>query len=369
MEFIDLKKQKAQIDKKLMVSIEKVLDQGSYILGPEITDLEKELSLFSSSKFCLTVASGTDALLMSLMALDVRPGDEIITTPFTWISTVEVIKLLGAKPVYCDIDLATFNLDPDSIKKNITNKTKGIIPVSLFGQCADFDGINNIANEEGLFVIEDAAQSFGAIYKSKRSCSLTTIGCTSFFPSKPLGCYGDGGACFTDNELLYERLKAVRVHGATSKNNFEYVGINGRMDTLQAAILLLKLEIFEKEIKLRNQKADIYQELFDSYNNISHDVIVKPPYISEDTTSVYAQYTLLADNRDEILQRLKRNSIPYAIHYEKLAFEHKAFSTDYTPKVPAAEYAKSRVFSIPMHPYLEFEDQKEIVDCIFNTKK
>ena len=366
MQFIDLQKQQKEIRSDLLDSITKVLDRGSYILGPEVETLEQELASFTSSNYCLTTASGTDSLLMSLMALDIKAGDEVITTPFTWISTVEVIRLLGAEPVYCDIEASTFNLDPQKLEKLITNKTKAIIPVSLFGQCADYDRINDIAKVQNISVIEDGAQSFGATYKDKLSCSLTHIGCTSFFPSKPLGCYGDGGAIFTDDESVYEKLKAIRVHGASSKNNFDLVGINGRMDSIQAAILLVKLKIFKKEIQLRAEIAGRYNQLIKAMqHNVDEKLNIKTPYIDSHNTSVYAQYTIITDNRESILNRFKERQIPYAIHYEKLAFEHDAYKIDIVPDTPVAESLKSKVFSIPMHPYLAPEQQQQIVESIF----
>ena len=366
MEFIDLKKQQKKIRSNLIKSIDKILDEGDYILGSEVTKLEKKLSSFCSVDYCLTVSTGTDALLMSLMALDLKPGDEVITTPFTWISTVEVIKFLGAVPVYCDIESDTFNIDPDTITENLSSKTKAIIPVSLFGQCADFDEINKIAHEEGIPVIEDGAQSFGANYKNKKSCSLSTIGCTSFFPSKPLGCYGDGGACFTNDEEIYEKLKAIRVHGATSKNNFDFVGLNGRFDTIQAAILLVKLNEFDKEIELRQEKANFYENLIKKHleeDGEENGIIF--PLIKSYNKSVFAQYTIKAKNRELILQRLKEKKIPFAIHYEKLAYEHNAYRIKNNISLPVAESVKKQVFSIPMHPYLEEADQVRVINAIF----
>lgn len=367
MQFIDLKKQQAKIRTEIIDSITEVLDRGSYILGPEVKDLENELASYTSSKYCLTTASGTDSLLMALLALGIEERDQIITTPFTWISTVEVIRLLGAEPVYCDIDPLTFNLDAEKLESLITKKTKAIIPVSLFGQCADYDRINEIAENRDIVVIEDGAQSFGATYKSRSSCNLTHIGCTSFFPSKPLGCYGDGGAIFTNEESTYQKLKALRVHGATSKNNFEFIGINGRLDSIQAAILLVKLKIFEKEIQLRNEKAKTYDQLIAQFNDYQEPGLkLKTPHIHSHNKSVYAQYTLISEDRPSFLNKLQKRQIPYAIHYEKLAYEHKAFKPEILPSTPVAEDLKSKVFSIPMHPYLELDEQEKVIECLFN---
>ncbi len=369
MEFIDLKKQQDLIKEKLDISLKKVLEEGSYILGPEVEEIEQKLAEFSGSEFCLTTASGTDSLLMALLAIDIKPGDEIITTPFTWISTVEVIKLVGAVPIYCDIDIDTFNMDPSKLEALITPNTRAIIPVSLFGQCVDFDLVNDIASSYDIPVIEDGAQSFGAEYNGKRSCALTSLGCTSFFPSKPLGCYGDGGAIFTNDEILFKKLKAIRAHGASSKNNFDLVGLNGRFDTIQAAILLNKLEIFDHEIKLRQEKALTYKNLFSEFENEDlGSITFKTPVIEEYNLSVFAQYTLITDDRNEALKRMTSSNIPYAIHYEKLAFEHKAYKPQYVPDVPNAHHLKERVFSIPMHPYLEYSEQYKVVECLYNRK-
>mgnify|MGYP006091127357 CR=1 FL=1 len=364
MEFIDLKTQRNLISKELDEAITEVLDGGNFILGPQINLLEEKLAKFTGSKYCLTVASGTDALLMALMSLGIGPGDDVITTPFTWISTVEVIKLLGANPVYCDINPRTFNMDIKKMEEHLTNKTKAILPVSLFGQCSDMDEIKSIAKKYNLYVIEDAAQSFGAEYKGKKSCSLTDIGCTSFFPSKPLGCYGDGGAIFTDNEELFHKLKAIRVHGASSKNNFDLIGINGRMDTLQAAILLVKFSIYQNEIDLRQVVATKYSDLIKNLENHQlKDVSIDPPFIENYNKSVYAQYTIKTNKRDLVLDRLSKNNIPFAIHYNKLANEHPAYKKTEN-NLPMAQRLKEEVFSIPMHPYMSFEDQKKVIYSI-----
>ena len=355
MEFIDLRAQQELINKQLNESIKCVLKEGNYILGSQVSLLEERLAEFVGSKYCLSVASGTDALLMALMSLDIGPGDE-------------VIKLIGAKPIYCDVDESTFNLDPIYLKNLVSEKTKAIIPVSLFGQCPDFEGINTFAKKHNLYVIEDAAQSFGAEYKGQRSCSLTDISCTSFFPSKPLGCYGDGGAVFTNEYEIYQKLKAIRVHGASSKNNFEFVGLNGRLDTIQAAILLVKLDIFEEEINLRQKVATNYVELIREIRNPNSDIALYEPVIEQHNKSVYAQFTIKTDNRLLALDRLKEENIPYAIHYEKLANEHPAYQEEVT-NLPISKKLTDQVFSIPMHPYLELSDQKKVINSLFGVKQ
>ena len=271
--FIDIKKQYQKMKSEIDKSILDVVNSGDFIMGQSILDLEKNLNKYIGSKHAISCSSGTDALLLSLMALDIAPGDEVITTPFTFISTVEVITLLKAKPVFVDIDPETFNIDYKLIEAAITAKTRAIIPVSLFGQTPDIDEINNIAKKNNLIVIEDAAQSFGALYKQNKSCNITDIACTSFFPSKPLGCYGDGGAIFTNNSILSEKIISLRNHGQKSKYNYVYTGINGRLDTIQAAILNIKLKYLDQEINLRNSVAD-------RYNSILSQVDVKSPFIS-----------------------------------------------------------------------------------------
>ena len=285
MQFIDLKAQYNLIKENVDKRIQKVLDHQKFIMGPEIQELEETLAEYVGVKHCIGVANGTDALQISMMALGIGPGDEVITTPFSFIATAETIVLLGAKPVFVDIDPKTYNINPVLIEQAITPKTKAIMPVSLYGQCADFDRINQIAAKHNIPVIEDGAQSFGATYKGKKSCSLSTIGCTSFFPSKPLGAYGDAGACFTDNDELAKTIREIRVHGQDRRYHHPRIGVNGRLDTLQAAILLAKFEIFPKEVEARSQIGQKYSELLKNT-----DVIT--PYIEPHNTSVYAQYTV-----------------------------------------------------------------------------
>lgn len=349
MNFIDLKKQYQLLKPQIQKRIDTVLAHGQYIMGPEIQELEAELANYVGVKYCVAVSSGTDALLIAMMALGVASGDEVITTPFSFIATAEVIALLGAIPVFVDIDARTYNLDPGQLSLAITRKTKAIIPVSLYGQCADMDAINSIANQYHIPVIEDAAQSFGATYKGKKSCALSTVGCTSFFPSKPLGCYGDGGACFTNDETLATRLRQIRVHGQERRYHHRLLGVNGRMDTLQAAILLAKLALFPEEVLARRRVAESYNKLLKNH--------VQTPYIEQHQTSVYAQYTIQVDHRDDVQARLKVKNIPTAIHYPIPLHKQPVFS-HLNVDCSVAESVSQRVLSLPMHPYLEDEHIK-----------
>lgn len=307
-EFIDLKNQQARIKDKIDAGIQRVLSHGQYILGPEVTELEDRLADFVGAKYCISCANGTDALQIVQMALGVGPGDEVITPGFTYVATAETVALLGAKPVYVDIDPRTYNLDPQLLEAAITPRTKAIIPVSLYGQCADFDAINAIASKYGIPVIEDAAQSFGASYKGKRSCNLSTVACTSFFPSKPLGCYGDGGAIFTNDDELATAIRQIARHGQDRRYHHIRVGVNSRLDTLQAAILLPKLEIFEEEIALR-------QKVAAEYDLSLKQVGIGTPFIEVNNISVYAQYTVRMDNRESVQASLKAAGVPTAVHY------------------------------------------------------
>lgn len=358
MDFIDLKKQQSLIKDDLNTRITNVLKHGKYIMGPEVSELEQKLAEFVGVKYCVGVSSGTDALLIALMAIGIRPGDEVITTPFSFIATAETIELLGAKAIFVDIDPDTYNIDVHKIEEKVSENTKAIMPVSLYGQCADFDPIDEIAAKYDLKVIEDAAQSFGATYKDKKSCSLSDIGCTSFFPSKPLGCYGDAGACFTDSEELYNLMNSIRIHGQEKRYHHTNLGLNGRIDTIQAAILLSKMEVFENEIKLRNQAANRYKELFTEFCPN-----VKVPYIKEHNVSVFAQYTLNIDSRDKVLDFLKQSDIPTAVHYPVPIHKQPIYQSS-NVSLPISEDSSSRVMSIPMHPYLEENDQTLIVKKI-----
>ena len=303
MNFIDLKIQQENIRNKIDLNIAKVLNHGSYIMGPEVRILEDKLADYVGSKYCIGVSSGSDALLISMMSLGVGPGDEVITSPITFFATAEMIKLLGAKPIFVDIDPYTYNIDPRKINSAITNKTKLILPVSLYGQCADMDAINSIAELHKLPVIEDGAQSFGATYNGKKSCNLSTIGCTSFFPSKPLGCYGDGGAIFTNDEVLANKMKEIRVHGQSKRYTHKRIGVNGRLDTIQAAILLAKFEIFPEELRLR----DIIGKRYTDYiNAVNKDIVT--PKIKRNCTMVYAQYSIQVNNRKKKIECRHTNS-------------------------------------------------------------
>lgn len=356
-EFIDLKSQQALIKEQIDAGIQRVLSHGQYILGPEVAELEEKLAISVGAKHCITCANGTDALQIALMALGIAPGDEVITPGFTYIATAETVALLGAKPVYVDIDPRTYNLDPKHLEAAITPRTKAIIPVSLYGQCADFDTINSIAAKYHVPVIEDAAQSFGASYKGKRSCNLTSIACTSFFPSKPLGCYGDGGAMFTNDDDLAVILRQISRHGQDRRYHHVRVGVNSRLDTLQAAILLAKLELFEKEILLRQQVANTYEQL------LTEAGIKTIPYVEPHNTSVYAQYTIRVKERNAVQAKLKQQGIPTAVHYP-IPLNKQPAVADSSARLPLGDEVAEQVMSLPMHPYLTIEDQVRIVECL-----
>ncbi len=358
MQFIDLKTQSDRIQDALINRFKTVLSHGAFIMGPEISEVEKKLSEFVGVEHAITVSSGTDALLIALMALDIGPGDEVITTPFSFFATVEVIALLGAKPVFVDIDPNSYNINSNLIEAAITPKTKAIMPVSLYGQCADFDEINLIAQKYHLPVIEDAAQSFGAQYKGLKSCGLTSIGCTSFFPSKPLGCYGDGGACFTNDHELATRMQEIRVHGQSKRYYHTRLGINGRFDTLQAAFLLEKMELFPEEIDLRQQVAHQYSEWLPSH--------IKKPFIKSHNKSVFAQYTIGIENRDLVQQQLQQLGIPTAVHYP-VGLHNQPIVKSLYPDSKLFEHtdvAAKQVMSLPMHPYLTSTQQRQICQAV-----
>jgi UDP-2-acetamido-2-deoxy-ribo-hexuluronate aminotransferase len=354
--FIDLKFQYQTLKPQIQDRMNRVLEHGQYIMGPEVRELEERLEQYTGAKHCITVSSGTEALLISLMALGVGPGDEVVTTPFTFVATAEVIVLLGATPVYVDVDAKTCNLDAGKLEAAITSKTKAIIPVSLYGQAADMDEINAIAARHGnLPVIEDAAQSFGATYKGKKSCNLSQIGCTSFFPSKPLGCYGDGGAIFTDDDGLAQAFREIRVHGQSKRYVHTRIGVGGRMDTLQCAVVLAKLDRFEWEIERRTQIGRRYDALCDE---MGIGRVKQMP----DRTSVYGQYTVLVDNRDEVQEQLKQAAIPTAVHYPIPLNEQPAYrELSRCAPTPVAAGVAKRVMSLPMGPDLNEEVQLNIV--------
>lgn len=356
-EFIDLKKQQARIKAKLDVAIQRVLAHGQYILGPEVTELEEKLAKFVGAKHCITCANGTDALQIALMALGVKAGDEVITPGFSYIATAEAAAVLGAKAVYVDIDAATYNMDANLLETRITAKTKAIIPVSLYGQCADFDAINAIAKKYGIPVVEDAAQSFGASYKGVRSCNLSTIACTSFFPSKPLGCYGDGGAMFTNDDHLALILRQIARHGQDRRYHHIRVGMNSRLDTLQAAILLQKLEIFEEEIQLREAVASQYTQLLNEAG------VHTTPVIDPASRSVYAQYTIKVKDRSTLQEKLKAVGVPTVVHYP-IPLNRQPAVADEGVELAVGDEVAQQVLSLPMHPYLESEEIQSIVNAI-----
>lgn len=386
MKFVDLEAQQNRIKALIDRNMQAVLSHGRFINGPEVKELEGSLAEYVGVEHAIGCASGTDALLMALMANKVSPGDAIFTTPFTFIATAEVIRLLGATPVFVDISPDTFNLDPvrletaiQAVLKNDPSvhpipdpaqqlRPKGIIPVDLFGLPADYDRINAIARGYGLFVIEDAAQSFGAEHNGRKCGSLADVGCTSFFPAKPLGCYGDGGMCFTDNDEIAEALESIRVHGmGGNKYDNVRIGINGRLDTLQAAILLAKFWIFPEEVRLRQEKATVYRDAL--ARGASNTLSLTPQSIPPGLKSAWAQYSILAreeEHRAKIQNALKNAGIPSAVYYPKPLHLQKAFSRlGYREgDFPVSEDSARRIFSVPMHPYLAERDQEMIVETI-----
>ena len=355
--FIDLKSQYAALRTTINDRIQKVLDHGQYIMGPEVGELENRLAQYTGAKHCITVASGTEALLISLMALDLKPGDEVITTPFTFVATVEVIVLLGAKPVFVDIEPDTCNIDAKQIEKKISARTRAIMPVSLYGQVADMDEINAIAARNGnIPVIEDAAQSFGATYRGRKSCNLSTIGCTSFFPSKPLGCYGDGGAIFTNDDSLAQACREIRVHGQSRRYHHTRVGVGGRMDTIQCAVVLGKLDRFNWEIERRQALALRYRELLrDASENVS--VLA----VRSNRDCIWAQFTVLVRDREQVQSRLDSMGIPTAVHYPRPLHHQPAyFEKSPTEDCPNSVTASQRVMSLPIYPDMKEEHQNYI---------
>ena len=365
MDFIDLKTQYRRIKPSVDARIARVLEHGQYILGPEVSELERTLAEYVGAKHCIAASSGTDTLLIALMALDIGPGDEVITAPFTFFATGEMIAIAGAKPVFVDIDPRTYNLDPAKIEAAITSRTKAIMPVSLYGQCADFEAINAIACRHNLPVIEDGAQSFGATHHGKRSCGLSLIGSTSFFPSKPLGGYGDGGALFTNDDALAKLMREIRVHGQDRRYHHPRLGLNGRLDTLQAAVLLAKMEVFEDEVAARIRIGDRYTQLLNEAFAGSPGR-VRTPYIENFNTCVYAQYTIEVDNREVFESKLKALGVPTAVHYPLALHMQPVFAHLGLPEgsFPFSEAAARRVISLPMHPYLTEEQQVAVVQAV-----
>ena len=358
MNFIDLKLQYKNLKSEIQEAINRVLDSSQFILGPDVTELEKEIATFVNAKFGIGASSGTDALYMAMLALDIGPGDEVITTPFTFIATAEVIALVGAKPVFVDIDPKTYNIDVTQIENKITEKTKAIIPVHLYGQAADMDSISSIAKKHNLYIIEDAAQAIGAEYKNQKVCSLGDIACLSFFPSKNLGGFGDGGMVVTNNETLSEKLRQVGNHGQDKKYSHKYIGINGRLDTLQAAILRVKLKYLNQWIEQRIKHAEYYiQNLKD---------LVETPYKEDFNKHVYNQFTIRTSKRDELQKHCIDNGIPIAVHYPIPLHFQNAFSYLGYKKgdFPVAEQASLEVMSLPMFPEITESQQDEVISTI-----
>ena len=356
MEFIDLKSQYAALKVAIDGRIQRVLDHGQFIMGPEVRELEGRLEAYTGARHCVTVSSGTEALLISLMALGVGPGDEVITSPFTFVATAEVIALLGATPVFVDVEPDTGNIDVRLIEAAITPRTRAIMPVSLYGQTCDMDEINALSERHGnLPVIEDAAQSFGSTYKGRKSCNLSTIGCTSFFPSKPLGCYGDGGAIFTSDDSLAQTMREIRVHGQSRRYFHTRIGVGGRMDTLQCAVVLAKLDRFDWEVSRRETLGRRYRELLEGH--------VASTALRADRNSVHAQYTVLVEDRDRIQKSLAEAGIPTAVHYPIPLHRQPAFATlcRVHGSITVAETLADRVLSLPFSPDMKEVDQSFIV--------
>ena len=363
MQFIDLKTQYKRLQTEIDGRMRAVLEHGQFIMGPEIAELETALANYVGQKHCISVSSGTASLEIAMRALKIGPGDEVITVPFTWISSAETISLVGARPVFVDIDLQTYNMDANLLERSITPRTKAIMPVSLFGQIPDLEAINSIAKKYNLPVIDDAAQSFGAERHGRRSCSHTAISSTSFFPAKPLGCYGDGGALFTDDDQLAHDIRAIRTHGGVARHHHTLVGTNGRMDTLQAAIVLAKLPHFQWEVDRRAELGARYSELLG-------DICVTPA-ILPGNTHVYAQYTIRVEDRDGLAASLKADGIPTAVYYPKCLHEQPVFaSLGYRyGDFPNSEQASREVLSLPMHPYLTEEDLNKVTDAVTSARR
>ncbi|SFM31509.1 DegT/DnrJ/EryC1/StrS aminotransferase family protein [Variovorax sp. OV329] len=361
MEFVDLKAQYRSLKAGIDERIHRVLDHGQYIMGPEVRELEEKLAAYTGARHCITVASGTEALLIALMAIDLEPGDEVITTPFTFAATAEMIVLLGGVPVFVDIEPDTCNIDASLIEAKVTSRTRAVMPVSLYGQCADMDVINAIAARHGLAVIEDAAQSFGAAYKGRKSCNLSTIGCTSFFPSKPLGCYGDGGAMFTNDDALAQACREIRVHGQSARYTHTRVGVGGRMDTLQCAVVLAKLDRFEWELQRRS-------ELGARYGMLLAGTGVEPLAVRTGRECVWGQYTVFVDDRAALQASLIEQGIPTAVHYPRplhLQPAYAQFGSD--DGCPLSVRASQRVMSLPMSADLRDAEQDRVVKALVDS--
>jgi len=362
MQFIDLKSQQVRIREDIEARIQKVLDHGQYILGPEIKEMEEMLASYVGVKHCVGASSGTDTLLIALLALGIGPGDEVITVPYTWISTAEMIALAGAKPVFVDIEESTMNMNASLLESAITDKTKAIMPVGIYGQTSDMKEICGIAERHGSIpIIEDAAQSFGATHHDKKSCALSEIGSTSFFPSKPLGCYGDGGALFTDDDEIAEIMRQIRVHGQMKKHHHPRLGINGRLDSIQAAIVMAKMAIFDEEILKRQAVAEAYNARLDR-----DDITL--PEVAPHNTSVYAQYTILCEDRDSVQSALKKAEIPAVPYYAVPLHLQPVFNDLGHAKgdFPVTEMVSDRCLSLPMNPYLTEEEIDRVCQAVLN---
>jgi UDP-2-acetamido-2-deoxy-ribo-hexuluronate aminotransferase len=364
MDFVDLRSQYQALRRDIDARVAAVLEHGQYIMGPEVTELESKLAEFAGAGHCITVASGTEALLIALMALDIGPGSEVITTPFTFVATVEVIVLAGATPVFVDVERDTGNMDVGQLEAAITERTRAIMPVSLYGQPCDMDPINAIAaRHRDIVVIEDAAQSFGATYRPRRSCNLSTIGCTSFFPSKPLGCYGDGGAIFTSDEAIGQACREIRVHGQSGRYHHTRVGVGGRMDTLQCAVLLAKLTRFPWELQRRRELAALYEQRI-------RERAIRTQFLNvrSDRDSVWAQFTLLFEERDGVQQRMRQSNVPTAVHYPKSLHQQPAYERFFTGlSFPASEYLADRVLSLPFSADLSPVAVEQVADALLDA--
>jgi UDP-2-acetamido-2-deoxy-ribo-hexuluronate aminotransferase len=361
MDFIDLRSQYQALRTTIDARIARVLEHGQYIMGPELGELETQLAGFTGSKHCIAVASGTEALLIALMALNIGPGDEVITTPFSFVATIEVIVLVGATPVLVDVEPDTANIDPKRLEAAITGRTRAILPVSLYGQPADMDDINTIATKHGnIPVIEDAAQSFGATYRKRRSCNLSAIGCTSFFPSKPLGCYGDGGAIFTNDSTIDTACREIRVHGQSGRYHHTRIGVGGRIDTLQCAVLLGKLERFAWELERRNELAKLYDDRIRVSGARAQPLALRP-----DRSSAWAQYTVLVEDRDGVQQRMQQQQIPTAVHYPRSLHQQPAYQSYFgNTSFAVSEQLAQHVISLPFSADLKPEHLQQVVDAL-----
>ncbi len=361
MHFIDLQSQYCAYRSEIDRAIREVLESGHYILGKQVQELEEQLAKYVGAAHCIGTSSGTDSLILALLALEIGPGDEVITVPFSWVATAEAVRVVGARPVFVDLDPETYCLDARALRKAITPRTRAILPVSLFGQPSDHRAIQAIAEEHGIPVIEDAAQSFGSTHHGKKSCNLSEIGVTSFFPTKPLGAYGDAGAVFVNSDALAEKLRALRIHGQHTRHHHEYIARNARIDTLQAAIILAKLPHFDKELARR-------QEIAERYTQALKD-LCRTPSVAPGNTHVYAQYTIQLADRDHVSEGLKARGIPSAVYYPKCIHEQPAYRDlgYFYGSLPVAERASREVLSLPMHPWLTEAEQNLVINALVET--